>query len=318
MDKNTTKKHKYNFEDRNAFLFCYIILGIPFLFFLFFWVYINFNSILLAFQDANGVFTLDNFKTVFDAFSGQDMYGWNLSAIFGRTLALWFLVDVVCVLPSMLSSYVLYKKIWGASIFRVILMIPTMLAGIIWVMVMKNMVDIGGPVMTVLEKLGVNFSQDVLENGLLGSNKTAFITIIFLNMLPHLIGFNLIISGAYARIPGDLFEVGKLEGLNFIKEFVIIAIPLVWPTVVISLVTNLAVMFTFEGNVFLYTMGTRDTATMGFYLYYMTFQIAGSAATMNPFYGYPAAVGVVLTAITVPTVLFGKLFLEKLVEPVEF
>ncbi len=318
MDNKVIKRHKYSFEERNAFLFCYVMVGLPFLFFLVFWVYINFSSISLAFQDANGNFTFENFKTVFDAFRTEDMYGWNLGKVLGRTILLWFLVDVVCVIPSMLTSYVLYKKIWGAPIFRVILMIPSILAGIVWVMVMKNMVGLGGPVITFLQKFGVEFSQDVLESGLLGSTETAFTTLVFLNIFPHIISLNLIIAGAYARIPTELFEVGRLEGVNFIKEFFIVAVPLVWPTVVVSMITNLATIFTFDGSVFLYTMGARETATMGFYIYYMTYQIAGSADYMNPFYGYPAAMGVTLTCITVPMVLFGKFFLEKLIEPVEY
>ncbi len=317
-ETKNVKKHKYSFEDRNAFLFCYIILGIPFLFFLVFWVYINFNSILLAFQDANGVYTFDNFKTVFNAFKTEDMYGFNLTAILGRTVLLWFLVDIVCVIPSMLSSYVLYKKIPGASIFRVILMVPSILAGIVWVMVMKRMVHITGPVMTILKNLGVTLSPEVLELGLLRSSETAFITLVIINIFPHLVSLNLIISGAYSKIPTELFEVGRLEGLSFIREFFKVAVPLVWPTIVISMITNLATIFTFEGGVFLYTMGKADTATMGFYIYYMTYQIAGSADVMTPFYGYPAAVGVTLTAITVPAVLIGKYVLERLVEPVEF
>ncbi len=318
MDDKVIKRHKYSFEERNAFLFCYVMVGLPFLFFLVFWVYINFSSISLAFQDANGNFTFENFKTVFNAFKTEDMYGWNLGKVLGRTILLWFLVDVVCVIPSMLTSYVLYKKIWGAPIFRVILMIPSILAGIVWVMVMKNMVNLNGPVITILQKFGVEFSQDVLESGLLGSTETAFTTLVFLNIFPHIISLNLIVSGAYARIPTELFEVGRLEGFNFIKEFFMLAVPLVWPTVVVSMITNLATIFTFDGSVFLYTMGARETATMGFYIYYMTYQIAGSADYMNPFYGYPAAMGVTLTCITVPMVLFGKFFLEKLIEPVEY
>ncbi len=319
MENKEIKRRRYSFEDRNAFLFCYIILGIPFLFFLVFWVYVNFNSIILAFQDTNGHFTFGNIKEVILAFfGGEDRYNFNLAKTLGRTVLMWFMVSVVCVVPSMLTSYVLYKKIPGAAIFRVILMVPTILAGIIWISVMKEMVRINGPVMTFLQYLGVKFSPDVLENGLLGSPESAYITLVILNMFPHFIGFNLIVSGAYSKIPGDLFEVGRLEGLSFIREFFVVAVPLIWPTVVVSLITNLATIFTFEGGVFVYTQGARDTATMGFYIYNMTYDIADNYGGSSTFYGYPAAVGVVLTVVTVPIVLFGKLFLEKLIKPVEF
>ena len=84
------------------------------------------------------------------------------------------------------------------------------------------------------------------------------------------------------------------------------------------MISNLAVIFTFDGNIFLYTKGTNETGTMGFYLYYLTWQLAGSADTMKAFYGYPAAIGVTLTVMTVPVVLLGKYVLERAFPPVEY
>lgn len=316
--KPEIKTHKYSFEDRSAFPFCYIMIGIPFLFFLFFWVYINIDSIFLAFKDSDGNFGFSNFGTVYKAFVDKDMYGWNLSKVLLRSFLLWFFADVVVIVPSLFSSYVLFKKIKGAFVFRIILMIPGVLAGLVWITLMKYMVSLGGPVMTILQKLGVKFSADVLESGLLGSSQTAFLTVLLLLIAPRIISFNLVISGAYARIPQELFEVGRLEGLNFISEFFKIAMPLVWSTFIVLLISNLASIFTVDGGVFLYTMGAHETATMGFYIYYLTYSIAGSADVHTPFYGYPAAIGVTLTCITVPIVLFGKYVLERAVEPVEY
>ena len=183
---------------------------------------------------------------------------------------------------------------------------------------MKYLVSVDGPILAVAEQFGWKIPLEVQWNGLLGSPKTAYPTILVLNVVPHLVGFNMIITGAYARIPEQLFEVGKLEGLGFISEFFRIAVPLVWQTVVVCMISNLAVMFTVEGNVFLYTRGGYETATGGFYLYYLQWQLAGSAATMNAFYGYPAAIGMVFTIITIPVVLFGKMVLEKAIPPVEY
>ena len=168
------------------------------------------------------------------------------------------------------------------------------------------------------ERFGVEMPLDVQTNGLLFSSKTAWPTIMLINIVPHLIGFNMIITGAYARIPEQLFEVGRLEGFKFISEFFRVAVPLVWQTVVVCMISNLAVIFTYHGDVFLYSKGTNDTGTMGFYLYYLTWQLAGSADTMNAFYGYPAAIGVTLTFMTIPIVLFGKYVLERAFPPVEY
>jgi len=318
INANGVKRHKFNMEDRQAAVFCYVMLGVPFAFFLVFWVYVNISSIYLAFIDSFGKVSLKNFKMVIDGVIDKDMYGWNIAQIVWRTVRLWFYVNILCVLPSMVSSYVLYKKIVGAYVFRVIFMIPTILGGMVWVMIMKYMVAVNGPVLGILQSLGAEFSLGVQESGLLGDVSSAFSTIAVINILPHIVGFNIIITGAYARIPGDLFEVGKLEGHGFIKEFFTISVPLIWPTVVVAMIGNLATIITFDGSVFLYSKGQNETATMGFYLYYMTYMIAGSADVMNPFYGYPAAVGVMATVITIPLVLLGKFVLEKAIETVEF
>ncbi len=317
-------KKNYNLEDRHAILFCLVMIGIPFVAFLVFWVYVNIDSILLAFQDDYGKFTLDNIIRVFKTFTGEaeEMYvesvpKQTLSAILGRTVWLWFLVNVVCVLPSMISSYILFKKIFGHYVFRMIFMIPSILAGIVWVSIMKKMVDPNGPVIAFGQALGINFSDDVLISGLLVSLKTSFKTIVALNVLPHIVGFNIIISGAYARIPNELFEVGRLEGLGFIKEFFLVSVPLVWPTVVVCMIGNFASVFTFDGQVYLYTELQYNTGTIGSYLYLLTAKISNSNKAVNS-YGYPAAVGVVLTAMTVPVVLIGKYGLEKAIEPVEY
>lgn len=295
------------------------MVGIPFLFFLVFWVYVNFSSVVIAFQDDFGKFTFQNFSDVFNAFADKDMYGWNLGAVLWRTVRLWFYVNLLCVLPSLFSTYVLYKKIPGHYVFRVIFMIPTVLAGIVWAMIMKNMVSVGGPILLLAEAFGIEIPYEISVTGsLLASSQTAYITIVIINLIPHIIGFNMIISGAYARIPQELFEVGKLEGVNFVREFFAVSMPMVWPTIVVAMISNLSTIFTLEGNVFLYTMGNYETGTMGFYIYYLTYRIAGNADTGFVSYGYPAAIGLTITCFTIPVVLFGKYVLEKMVETVEY
>ena len=283
-----------------------------------FWVYVNFDSVLISFKDANGNYTFDNFRMVWQGFVDKDMYGWSLKGTLGRTVLMWFLISVVSLIPSMFSSYVLYRKIPGAFVFRIIFVIPMVLAGLVWTMVMKYLVGLNGPVMTVLEAIGIQLPEEALYNGLLGSSQTAFPTIVIITLFPYVIGFNIVTTGAYARIPTELFEVGKIEGFGFIKEFFKVAVPLIWPTLVITVISSLAAIFSYEGGVFLYTMGSYDTQTMGFYLYYMVFLMAGNADAQTPFYGYAAAVGLTLTVMTIPIVLFGKFVLERAVETVEY
>lgn len=137
IDFKSKIKKKYNFQDRDAFGFCYLMLLLPVITLLVFWLYINLDSILIAFKDANGKITFDNFKMVWQGFVDKDIYGWSLKATLGRTVLMWFLISVVGLVPSMFSSYVLYRKIPGAFVFRLVFVIPMVLSGLIWTMVMK-------------------------------------------------------------------------------------------------------------------------------------------------------------------------------------
>ena len=163
------KSSKYTMQDRHAFLFCAGLLAVPLSAFLFFWCGINFSSIILAFKAMDGSFTVSNFGTVFDALGGNDIYSaWDLGEIMGRTFFLWLCVDIICVVPSLFTSYVLYKDIPGAPFFRIVFMIPTILAGIVWVMAMKSMVGVSGstsgPIIAICNKVGIEFqSGDAYE-----------------------------------------------------------------------------------------------------------------------------------------------------------
>ena len=55
------KKSKYSRLEKRQFKFVYLLIAFPVLQFLVFWVYLNFSSILLAFKNGAGEFTLANF-----------------------------------------------------------------------------------------------------------------------------------------------------------------------------------------------------------------------------------------------------------------
>ena len=116
-----TKKSRLKRTDRQRakileYLFVASILGIPILFFLIFWLYVNFDALLLSFQreiyDASGkhlVFTWENYEIAFkDIFSNNSTL---LSAL--KNTLLFYGAALLIVLPiSMLMSYFVYKRIY--------------------------------------------------------------------------------------------------------------------------------------------------------------------------------------------------------------
>ena len=55
---------------------------------------------------------------------------------------------------------------------------------------------------------------------------------------------------------------------------------------------------------------------MGFYIQYLVYRLSLTSSEKMP-YGYPAAIGLFITLITLPIVLVGRRILESLVEAVE-
>ena len=101
--------------------FILLFLAVPVANFLVFWLYVNFDSILLAFQipQSNGTIEwgLDNFRRFFSEFSGENPV--MLTAL--KNTMIFFFSNLFVVLPvSLLLCYFLYKKVAGYKAFRFI------------------------------------------------------------------------------------------------------------------------------------------------------------------------------------------------------
>lgn len=312
-------KSRYSRFERRDFPFVFLLVAFPVAQFIVFWVYKNISSIFLSFQTPTGLFTLNNIKSVFDSFIGTDIYGFNLWQTMMRSIWLWVVGNVICFPISIATTYVLFKRIRGHYIFRVCYIIPGLMGAIIWTSLIKYMSAFDGPFIELLLRLGVNLPDAALRNGLFGARETAYPTLIVITLVMGMVGNNAVMTGAFSRIPDEIFESSKLDGASFWKEFFSIAVPCIWPTIATLITFSLCGILLADANVFLYSNGTGEPgmSTMGFHLYFLTYRISlaggGRAA-----YGYPSALGLVLTLFTLPIVLYGRKLLEKVMEPVEY
>ena len=101
----TTKITKKTWKDIG---FVAALVSIPILQFLIFYVFINGNVILLAFQKENNAFTFDNFHFLFRYFGSSNS---TLLEALVNTLK-FFALQIVMFPVSLLFSYFLYKKIF--------------------------------------------------------------------------------------------------------------------------------------------------------------------------------------------------------------
>ena len=309
--------HYSKFEKKD-FLFVYLIIAIPVLQFAVFWFYVNISSITLSFKDAMGNFTFANFKTVIDAFVGQDMYGINLSGALGRSFLLWCVSHLICFPISIITTYILFRRIFGHYVWRICYIIPSLMGSIIWCTLIQYMVHYNGAITQLLIDIGVNLPEGALNNGLFGDEKTAFPTIVAIVFIMGLVGNNAVLTGAFSRVPDELFESAQIDGAGFWRQCFSIAIPCVWSTISTLLTFALCSVFTMDYNIWLLSNGTGqpEMSTIGFQIFNLTYRISNDGGNASA-YGYPAALGVMITLITLPVVLLGRRGLDKLQEAVE-
>jgi ABC-type sugar transport system permease subunit len=279
-------------------------------------VYVNLSSIGLAFQDNLGAFTFANFKMVYNGFIEKDLLGINLGRSLMRSFILWIVGEGLIFPISLVTTYVLTRKIVGHYVFRIIYIIPSLMGAIIWVILIQRMVNNVGPIIKICDELNISLPFLAKREGLLGDSKTAFPTLVIVRCVMGVVGNNAVLTGAYTRVPTELFESAELDGANFSTELFQIAIPCIWSTICTLLTFALCSVFTCDYNVYLFTneLGNNHTATIGFRLFKITRDLSQGSIKE---YGYPAALGFVLTMITLPIVLVGKWALEKASENVE-
>ena len=317
-EEKKVKFNKYSRFEKRDFWFVYLLIAFPILQFCIFWVYVNASSILMSFQTATGEWTLLNFKAVFSALNKLDTYGLNFGESLKNSVTLWIINHLICFPITVVTTYILQRKIWGHYVWRVCYIIPSLMGSVVWTSLVKFMVAYDGMIVQSLVALGVELPEMVLRNGLFAAEETAFTSLVLIVMVMGFVGNNAVLTGAYSRIPDEIFESAKLDGAGFWREFISIAVPCVWPTLSTLMTFGLCSLFTSDASVYLYSNGTGKPgmSTVGFHLYAITVKISESSPNSRA-YGYPAALGFVLTLMTLPVVLIGRWVLEKVQDSVE-
>ena len=114
--KNATKRQRDT-------AFVLLMLSLPILQFIVFWIVPNFNSILMAFQNpGNDGFTLINFKRFWMLLTEDNS---SVAPSIKNTVILFISTNFVNLPVVMFLSFVLFKKVPGYKLFRVIFYLCT-------------------------------------------------------------------------------------------------------------------------------------------------------------------------------------------------
>lgn len=296
-------------KNRTRTLFILFGIAIPIINWLIFYVYANFSSILMAFQDADGSLSLVNFERFFKEFTlpTSDI------RIAVKNTFLTFGILLLAYPFKVLVSYFIYRKIWGAKFYRIVFFLPMVLFSICVSMMFTRAVGVNGFIAKAVgEWLDLGYTPELLADSRFAN------IVVILNML--WLGFpgDLIIwGGTFARIPGEVLEAGEIDGTNWWTEFSKIILPMVWPTFALQLVLLFCGIFGASGNVFLLTGGAHETMTLSAWMYIQLLNSSGNQYT-STVYNYLSAVGVIFTVIAVFISLVIRRITDKAFDEVEF
>ena len=300
--KATNKKQK---GDRGELIFYCCLVALPLLQVAIFYFYVNFNSVLMAFQNYDRLS-----DTFYWDFGANFSRFWNeltktsiLIDAFKNSFIVWLFTSVLGTVLSIVFSYYIFKKWAFGKTFKFFLFLPSVLPSILLVIVFKFFVN------EAIPGYVLHFSGKIITPLLVGKD-TLMPTILFYNVWVCFGSQLLIYTGAMDQISPEILEAGKVDGVSCIREFVSIVVPIILPTVATFVIANVAMLFTNQANLYAFfgdNVGYSNY-TIGYYL----FELVNKAGNGKSMYSYASALGIICTLIAFPlTMLIRRLLNGK-------
>ena len=304
-------------ENKQRAIFSLIMLAVPILHFLVFYLYINLSSFALAFQKYEilsgvGLVTsfakLDNFKNAL----GQlfSINGWSMikNSLIFEAINLFFVTPL-----TLIFSFYIYKKCFMSKFFKVMLFMPYILSEIIVATLYRCMMnDVIPQIMSEWFHVA-----DPTKYQLLTEESTKRGTAIVFNIIMWFGINSLIYSSSMEDVNISMSEAAQLDGANVAQEFIYVTVPTIFPTIVTLFTVALAALFTDQFRMFsLYKYNeVGSLENIGHFLYMEASRVGkttgGGQSTTNNTYGSLSAMGLLLSFVVIPLTLVTRRLLNK-------
>ncbi|MBR2988950.1 MAG: sugar ABC transporter permease [Clostridia bacterium] len=293
-------------KHKDLIFYC-LMIAYPILQFCIFYIGVNANSFLLAFQRIDpktGLTVQWTFTVLQDAF--KEMTSPTMLQTMKLSLQSYFILTGISIPLSLFFSYYIYKKMPFANAFKVILFVPSIISGI--VMVSMYRFFIGEAIPDLIEMMTGAEPGSVL--GLLDIKEYRYPMIVFFNIWCGFGSGILMYSNAMSGISTEVVESAHLDGSTGFSEFWHITLPLVFPTLSTFLITGVAGIFGNSLGLFsFYGDGAKSELwTYGYYLYVETKRVASAGREAYP---RLSAFGMILTCVVIPVTFLVRFLLEK-------
>lgn len=266
-DKHVKKIKSRN--SRNVAIFLCVMMLIPFLNFCLS-LYLNLSTIPLSFQDFDVTTSeykfvgLRNYARLFQEITRSG----NIFLVAIKNSLLFFLLNNVVLLPlSVMFSFFLNKKMPLAGFFRIVFFLPSIISAVVLTMLFLFMFDDSiGFMSSIFNAVGLG--NKIPQLGWFGDKRTALGLVMLYCFWVGIGGNILLLSGAINRIPPELIEVGRLEGLSYWGELFKVVLPLIGGTISVLFMQGVTVIFTMFLQVKLLTNGgpLHSTYTIALYI----------------------------------------------------
>ena len=306
MKKHNENKKGETIFNRSGKWFSFFVLIIPLIIWVLSYIGANYFWVEQAFVSTNTEgaksFTLVYFERFFVEIFAPDTV---LNVAFVNTLKYW-LLGIVKTFLALFVSYFLFKKVAFSKVYTIIMMLPGIIAGTVYISIFKNLFVTYGPVWIFLNDVfGIDmqypFSSSVLA--------TPFI--LFYTLWCGFGSTLLIYVGVMNRIPGEVLEAAKLDGCGWFREFWSIIFPFTWATFTTFFITCFTGMFMSTGPILLFT-GTNEyfkTYTLNFYIY---------VQVLNGQQNFASAMGLIIGVVTIPVVFLSRWLMNKYQSELQF
>ncbi len=288
-----------------------LLMAFPVLHFCVFYVYVNANSIAMAFQNVDPVtgeitWTFANFADQFKFLTTGPALNMLRVSLLGYVIHL-----VVGLTTGLMFAYYVYKKRTMSSMFRVLMFLPSIIPAIVLVTIYRYFADNAFP-----EIIAGLFNLTETPQGLFSNNETRLAVIIFYDIFVSFGTSVLVYTNKMDSIEPSLIEAAKIDGATQFQEFWHIVLPMTFSTISVFLVTGVASIF--MNQMFLFSFygwaPPADLDTFGYYFFRKT----SEATTYNDKQALCSlsALGLIFSAIAIP-LTFGVRYLLNRYGPKE-
>ena len=304
MDALTTKKRSMGQAKKlKDTIFVYLLIALPLIEFFTIYVYTNVDSFFLAFK-RNGEFAgWVNFEMLWNEVRapGSDL----LIAI--RNTFIYFGANLVLFVWSIFLSYFFYKKIAAYKAFRFILYMPAIISPVVFVSLFQNITSPNGAIEAIIKMFNPDFKMPSLLFRSETATWTMVVYVIWMGWTKNM----LYLGGSLARIPVEVLESARLDGVGPWTELTKILVPLLLPTLSTLLLLDVVGILSSSGPILLFTKGAYETTTISYWMFTLVY------ATGENAYAKASAAGMCLTVIMFPVVYTMRWLIGK-IDSVEY